>query len=71
MRILQGYDVGSAKICVAQEISPHLCLDVKPFDRIVSKDIARVLQRNDMSIVGKDLEGDRIHHLPFVILADV
>ena len=68
LRILEGNNVASAKFGVADQISPHLRLDVESFDGIVGEDIACVLESYNVCIIGKDLEGYRVHHLSFIVL---
>lgn len=64
-------DVFPSKFRIADQISPHLRFDVESCDCVVTEDIACILERHDMRIVGEDLVRHWIHHLAFIVLRKV
>lgn len=71
LRVLQCDNVFSAELLFADKISPMLSFDIQTLDSVVSEDIARVFESNDMCVVGEDLESDRIHHFSIIVLSEL
>ena len=71
MRILQGDDILPRELIVAHEIPPHLCLHIQPLNRIPRVYIPARLQRDDMRIIRKHLERDRIAELAGLVTVHV
>ena len=69
--ILECDDVFSAKLLIINQISPHLRLNIQPFNSVICVDIAGVLQGYNVRIVREDLVCNRIHHLALIILAEL
>ena len=68
---MQGDNVLAREILVADQILPILGFDVKPLNRIPGKDVAGVLERDQVGIVGEDFVRDGVDILVIVVLCKV
>ena len=72
MGVLEGDYVFAAEFGVVDEVLPHFGLDVHALDRFPGEDICvvAVAHRNDMGVVGEDLEGDRVDQVTLSVCRD-
>lgn len=68
---MQGDDVCSTELLFADEVTPVLRLDVETLDGVVGEDVAGVHEGDNMGVVGEDLKGDWIHHIPVIVLREM
>lgn len=71
LRVLQRDDVLARELVVADQIPPVLRLDVQPLHRVPREHVPALLQRNDVRVVGEDLERDRIDILAVLVFRKV
>ncbi len=65
--ILERDDVFPGEFVIAHQIPPHSSLNIEPLHGVIGKDVARVLERNNMGIVGEDLVCDWIHRFSLFV----